>query len=61
RAKTPEEARAFAAVAEFSRQALHARVLGFKHPTSQKQMRFESAWPADLAGLIGCLRVLQPR
>src|SRR6202030_2713075 len=46
RAKTPAETEAFSAAADFPRQALHARVLGFKHPTSQKQMRFEAPWPA---------------
>ena len=40
---------------------LGARLLGFKHPTSQKTLRFESAWPADLAALIAALRGLQPR
>lgn len=61
RAKSPEEERAFAAVQEFPRQALHACLLGFKHPTTQKNLRFESPWPADLAELIAGLRALQPR
>ena len=61
RPKSPEQERAFAAVREFPRQALHAYLLGFKHPTTQKQLRFESAWPVDLAKLIGRLRGLQPR
>jgi len=52
---------ALAAAADFPRQALHARVLGFKHPTSQKQMRFEAPWPADFARLIASLRALQAR
>ena len=30
------------------RLALHARVLGFGHPTTQAPMRFEREWPADL-------------
>jgi 23S rRNA pseudouridine1911/1915/1917 synthase len=61
RAKTPAEAEAFAAVENFPRQALHAFLLGFKHPTSQKRLRFESCWPADFAELVGHLRGLQRR
>ena len=34
------------------RQALHARTLGFVHPTTRQQMDFPSALPADLAALI---------
>ena len=58
RAKTPAEEVAFAAAANFPRQALHAYVLGFAHPTLHKTMRFESVWPADLAALIKALRGL---
>ncbi|MGH6875986.1 MAG: RluA family pseudouridine synthase [Rhizomicrobium sp.] len=61
RAKTPQQADAFAAVQEFPRQALHAFLLGFKHPTSQKRLRFESPWPADFTNLVASLRGLQPR
>ncbi len=61
RPKTPAESEAFAAVENFPRQALHAFLLGFKHPTSQKQLRFESPWPADFAGLVADLRGLQRR
>jgi 23S rRNA pseudouridine1911/1915/1917 synthase len=61
RAKTPAEAEAFAAVEDFPRQALHAFLLGFKHPTSQKRLRFESPWPADFAELVAHLRGLQRR
>ena len=61
RAKSPAEEKAFTAVQEFPRQALHAFVLGFKHPTSKKQLRFESPWPDDLAKLIAALRGLQQR
>jgi 23S rRNA pseudouridine1911/1915/1917 synthase len=38
------------------RLALHAAVLGFVHPASGEQVRFESALPADLAGWIQRLR-----
>jgi 23S rRNA pseudouridine1911/1915/1917 synthase len=34
------------------RLALHAAVLGFVHPASGEQVRFESALPAELAGWI---------
>ena len=61
RAKTPAEEAAFAEVEHFPRQALHAYLLGFKHPTSQKQLRFESPWPADFTELVARLRGLQPR
>ena len=58
RAKTEAEAKAFATAAEFPRQALHAFVLGFQHPTKHKTMRFESAWPEDFAALVAALRSL---
>ena len=45
-----------AAAAGFRRQALHAATLGFVHPVTGAQLRFESPLPADLAGLIGSLR-----
>jgi 23S rRNA pseudouridine1911/1915/1917 synthase len=61
RARTPEEEEAFAAAARFPRQALHAYVLGFQHPSTHKVMRFESAWPKDIAALIASLRRLCPR
>ena len=34
------------------RQALHAKTLGFVHPTTEKQMDFDSEWPADFSSLI---------
>lgn len=34
------------------RQALHARVLGFVHPATGKEMYFESPVPADMQALI---------
>ena len=39
------------------RQALHAAVLGFEHPTTGKKMRWNSQLPADLRNLLlslGC-------
>lgn len=35
-----------------SRQALHAKTLGFVHPTSGKTLRFDSEIPADMNSLI---------
>jgi 23S rRNA pseudouridine1911/1915/1917 synthase len=58
RAKTPEETVAYGAAAEFPRQALHAYVLGFQHPTTRLPIRFESQWPEDFAKLVGALRAL---
>jgi len=39
----------------FSRQALHAFRLGFRHPVTGGALVFESALPADMAGLISAL------
>ena len=58
RAKTPAEEVAFAAAAGFSRQALHAFVLGFRHPGLDKPMRFEAPYPADFAALVAALKGL---
>jgi 23S rRNA pseudouridine1911/1915/1917 synthase len=58
RAKSPVEEKAFAAAGNFERQALHAYILGFQHPSLHKTMRFESPWPADFAALIEALRGL---
>jgi 23S rRNA pseudouridine1911/1915/1917 synthase len=58
RAKTQAEDYAFATAANFPRQALHAFVLGFQHPSLHKTLRFEAPWPADFAGLVQSLRGL---
>ena len=58
RAKTPAETVAYDAARDFPRQALHAGVLGFHHPSLQKTLRFESRWPADFASLVQALRGL---
>lgn len=36
----------------FPRQALHAAVLGFAHPVSGEELRFESPLPADMVALL---------
>jgi len=38
------------------RQALHAKTLGFTHPTTNKFMQFDSELPDDFAGLLEKLR-----
>jgi 23S rRNA pseudouridine1911/1915/1917 synthase len=58
RAKSPLEERAYTAAADFPRQALHAFVLGFQHPSLHKTLRFEAPWPADFAELVDGLRGL---
>jgi 23S rRNA pseudouridine1911/1915/1917 synthase len=39
------------AQAGLERQALHAAVLGFRHPVTGEALRFETAPPADMAAL----------
>jgi 23S rRNA pseudouridine1911/1915/1917 synthase len=58
RAKTPAQEAAYRIITEFPRQALHARLLGFQHPSLHKTLRFESVYPADMAELIEALRSL---
>ncbi|WP_312412177.1 RluA family pseudouridine synthase, partial [Shinella sp.] len=50
----PEKARAV--VNGFYRQALHAFMLQFEHPTSGETMHFEAPPPADMEKLINALR-----
>lgn len=47
-----------AAARAFSRQALHAAVLGFVHPITGEELRFESALPDDMQALLSTLRKL---
>ncbi len=58
KAEGPHAEEAAAAVAAFPRQALHAAVLGFKHPISGEDLRFESALPGDMKALLAVLRRL---
>jgi 23S rRNA pseudouridine1911/1915/1917 synthase len=44
-----------AALQGFGRQALHAAVLGFVHPVSGENMRFEAPLPADMTKLLAAL------
>ena len=43
-------------IRDFPRQALHAAKLAFEHPDSREPMRFESALPEDMTGLLVALR-----
>jgi 23S rRNA pseudouridine1911/1915/1917 synthase len=42
----------------FSRQALHAAVLGFVHPITGETLRFETPLPPDMAALEAALEAL---
>ncbi len=44
------------ALRAFPRQALHAATLGFRHPVSGENLRFESPMPPDIDNLITLLR-----
>jgi 23S rRNA pseudouridine1911/1915/1917 synthase len=50
----PEPARALAAA--FPRQALHAFLLGFEHPVTGEEMRFEAPLPADMEELVAAVK-----
>lgn len=43
------------------RQALHAAVLGFRHPRTGAELRFEEPLPADFEGALAALRALPRR
>ncbi|HJS80005.1 MAG TPA: RluA family pseudouridine synthase [Vitreimonas sp.] len=58
KAEGPHAEEAEAAVRAFPRQALHAAVLGFVHPVTREQLRFESLLPEDMAELLTALRAL---
>lgn len=49
-------AAALDSVGSFSRQALHAAHLGFRHPVDGRDMRFEAPMPDDMAALMVALR-----
>jgi len=55
-ARLPEPAKGIAS--GFPRQALHARLLGFEHPASHEEMRFEAELPADMSDLAAALKAL---
>lgn len=49
------EREAAARLKAFPRQALHARVLGFRHPETSEPLRFETELPNDIKELIDYL------
>ena len=51
--------RAAVAEAGLKRQALHAAVLGFRHPVTGEPLRFETVLPADLRALEAALERLE--
>jgi 23S rRNA pseudouridine1911/1915/1917 synthase len=53
-----EKVRAAIAAAGLTRQALHAAVLGFRHPITGEALRFESPLPPDMAALQAGLEVI---
>jgi 23S rRNA pseudouridine1911/1915/1917 synthase len=54
--RPPKDPALRAAGEALGRQALHARVLGFVHPTTGKRVRWESPLPADIEACIASLR-----
>jgi 23S rRNA pseudouridine1911/1915/1917 synthase len=53
--RTPRGLRPLLAELGFSRQALHAAVLGFIHPVSGETLRFSSEIPEDMRELLARL------
>jgi 23S rRNA pseudouridine1911/1915/1917 synthase len=41
---------------QLGRQALHAKVLGFCHPTTDEQLHFEAPLPEDMRKALDSLR-----
>ena len=56
--RVPRDPDIAAVAAVLGRQALHAAVLGFVHPTSGQELRFESPLPADFERALATLRAL---
>lgn len=54
--RPPADASLRAMAKGLGHQALHARSLGFVHPTSQAMVRFEAPLPADVAKVLARLR-----
>ncbi len=50
--RTPSRLRPLLNELQFRRQALHATVLGFIHPVTGENLRFDSKLPADLEALL---------
>jgi len=56
--KSDEEIAVRDAIAKFKRQALHAKSLGFIHPTTKELISFETPLPPDMAHLVETLEAL---
>jgi 23S rRNA pseudouridine1911/1915/1917 synthase len=54
--KPPRDPALRAIAGELGRQALHARVLGFRHPATGQALRFQSPPPADFQRALSALR-----
>lgn len=54
--RPPKDPRVRAAASALGRQALHAAVLGFTHPTRGRPLRFETPPPADFQRALSALR-----
>lgn len=54
----PADPELLSVVEALGRQALHAAVLGFRHPHSGSPLRFESELPGDMARALAQLRAL---
>jgi 23S rRNA pseudouridine1911/1915/1917 synthase len=54
--RSTRDARILAAAEAIGRQALHAQLLGFEHPTTREVMRFEAPPPADFLAALERLR-----
>jgi 23S rRNA pseudouridine1911/1915/1917 synthase len=54
--RTPTKLKPLLAEHNFARQALHAAILGFVHPVTGANLRFESPLPADMEALLVDLR-----
>ncbi len=46
------------ALGDLGRQALHAKILGFRHPETREKIRFESELPSDINRLKSSLETL---
>ena len=53
--RTPKALRTVLDGLDFTRQALHAAVLGFIHPVTAQPLRFASEIPGDMRELLGAL------
>jgi 23S rRNA pseudouridine1911/1915/1917 synthase len=56
--KPPKDARLRELAEELGHQALHARVLGFVHPTTGEHVRFEAEPPQDFVATLATLAAL---